>query len=82
MAFSDYRIALVTGASSGIGLAVTETLARNGLEVHALARNAERLHEVAGRTGCIPHALDVTDTAALPDSCSTSTSTSSSTTPG
>ena len=65
MTFSDYRIALVTGASSGIGLAVAETLARNGLEVHALARNAERLHELAGRTGCIPHALDVTDTAAL-----------------
>ncbi len=38
MPFSDYRTALVTGASSGIGLAVVERLTREGLKVHALAR--------------------------------------------
>jgi NADP-dependent 3-hydroxy acid dehydrogenase YdfG len=33
--------------------------------VHAVARNAERLTELAERTGCVPHAVDITDTAAL-----------------
>ena len=65
MPFSDYRTALVTGASSGIGAAVVERLAREGLEVHAVARSAGALADLAARTGCIPHALDVTDTAAL-----------------
>lgn len=60
-----YRTALVTGASSGIGAATVERLRREGLQVHALARSADALDELARRTGCIPHALDVTDTAAL-----------------
>ena len=53
MPFSDYKTALVTGASSGIGAAVVERLRREGLEVHALARSAEALAELAERTGCI-----------------------------
>lgn len=61
MPFSDYRTALVTGASSGIGAAVVERLRRENLEVHALARGAQALRELAERTGCIPHVLDVTD---------------------
>ena len=65
MPFSDYRTALVTGASSGIGAAVVERLSREGLQVHALARSADALAALAARTGCIPHAVDVTDTAAL-----------------
>ncbi|MER7083264.1 NADP-dependent 3-hydroxy acid dehydrogenase YdfG [Saccharopolyspora kobensis] len=65
MPFSDYKTALVTGASTGIGAVVVERLAKRGLQVHAVARNAERLDELAGRTGCTPHALDITDTAAL-----------------
>lgn len=65
MSFSDYRTALVTGASSGIGAAVVERLRREGLEVHALARSADALAALAARTGCIPHAIDVTDRAAL-----------------
>lgn len=63
MPFSDYRKALVTGASSGIGAAVVERLCREGLEVHGLARSAEALGDLARRTGCIPHVLDVTDLA-------------------
>jgi len=65
MPFSDYRTALVTGASSGIGLAVVERLAREGLKVHALARSADALKALADRTGCIPHAIDVRDIAAI-----------------
>ncbi|QUH02277.1 SDR family oxidoreductase [Saccharopolyspora erythraea] len=65
MPFSDYRTALVTGASTGIGAVVVERLAKQGLQVHAVARNAERLGELARRTGCTPHAVDITDTAEL-----------------
>jgi NADP-dependent 3-hydroxy acid dehydrogenase YdfG len=63
MPFSDYTKALVTGASSGIGKAVVERLAREGLEVHALARSADALKALADRTGCVPHAIDVRDLA-------------------
>lgn len=65
MPFSDYKTALVTGASSGIGAAVVERLCREGLEVHAVARSAEPLRELATRTGCIAHAVDVTNREAL-----------------
>jgi NADP-dependent 3-hydroxy acid dehydrogenase YdfG len=65
MPFSDYKTALVTGASSGIGAAVVERFRREGLEVHAVARGAEALAELAERTGCIAHAMDVTDKAGL-----------------
>jgi len=65
MPFSDYTKALVTGASSGIGKAVVERLAREGLEVHALARSADALKALADRTGCVPHAIDVRDLAAI-----------------
>ena len=65
MPFNDYRTALVTGANTGMGATITETFTKRGLTVHGVARNAERLDEVAGRTGMTPLAVDVTDTAAL-----------------
>jgi NADP-dependent 3-hydroxy acid dehydrogenase YdfG len=65
MSFSDYTTALVTGASTGMGAAIAERLAKRGLTVHAVARNEDRLAELADRTGAVPHALDLTDTAAL-----------------
>lgn len=65
MPFSDYKTALVTGASSGIGAATVERLRAEGLEVHAIARSADALNKLADRTGCIAHQIDVTDRAAL-----------------
>ncbi len=61
MSFSDYSTALVTGASSGIGAAVVERLCREGLEVHAVARSAEPLERLSAKTGCVAHAIDVSD---------------------
>ena len=65
MSFSDYTTAVVTGASTGMGAAIAERLAKRGLTVHAFARNEERLKELADRTGSIPHAVDLTDSAAV-----------------
>jgi NADP-dependent 3-hydroxy acid dehydrogenase YdfG len=65
MSFSDYKTALVTGASSGIGAAIVERLCAEGVEVHAVARSAEPLRRLADRTGCIPHVIDVTDRTSL-----------------
>lgn len=65
MSIGDYRTALVTGASTGIGAKVVERLTGQGIEVHAIARDAARLEELAARTGAVPHALDLGDTAAL-----------------
>ncbi|WP_158746671.1 SDR family oxidoreductase [Acidisphaera sp. L21] len=65
MPLSDYKTALVTGASFGIGAAVVERLCREGLTVHAVARSAAPLQDLADRTGCIPHVLDVTDLAGI-----------------
>lgn len=54
--------ALVTGASSGIGLAITLELARAGHRVFAIARSEKALNELrAGHGAITPIALDVTD---------------------
>jgi NADP-dependent 3-hydroxy acid dehydrogenase YdfG len=65
MAFSDYRTALVTGASSGIGAATVRRLSAEGLEVHAVARDAGRLAAMSAETGCRVHTVDVSDLDAL-----------------
>ena len=43
------RVALVTGAASGIGLACTERLAEAGARVHAVDLDADALERLAGR---------------------------------
>ncbi|OCJ16349.1 oxidoreductase [Rhizobium sp. AC44/96] len=67
MPFADYKTALVTGASSGIGAAVVERFRRENIQVHAIARSEKALSELAARTGCIVHAIDVTDRQAIAD---------------
>ncbi|MBV8492020.1 MAG: SDR family NAD(P)-dependent oxidoreductase, partial [Alphaproteobacteria bacterium] len=60
------QVAIVTGASSGIGRHFAEVLAVAGAKVAAVARRADRLEELArqieARGGqCLPLAGDVTE---------------------
>lgn len=54
------RRALVSGGASGIGAAIVERLARDGLQVLALDRDADALARLAARCGCATLAGDVT----------------------
>ncbi len=42
---------------------MVERLSAEGIKVHALARSRDALEALAARTGCVPLAIDVTDTA-------------------
>jgi NADP-dependent 3-hydroxy acid dehydrogenase YdfG len=59
------RIAVVTGASSGIGAATSHQLARAGFHVVAGARRTDRLEALAEEVGATTLALDVTDPASV-----------------
>lgn len=64
---SDERIALVTGATQGIGLQIAKELVAKGLTVIVGARNLEKGERAARDIGGRAHAiqLDVTDEASI-----------------
>jgi NAD(P)-dependent dehydrogenase (short-subunit alcohol dehydrogenase family) len=55
------RVALVTGASSGIGAACAAELAARGARVLLTGRDEQRLARHASADGCEPFAIDLTD---------------------
>jgi NADP-dependent 3-hydroxy acid dehydrogenase YdfG len=66
MARLDGRVAIITGASSGIGEATAEALAAHGAAVVVAARRKERLEDLVGRientgTRALAVSCDVTD---------------------
>jgi gluconate 5-dehydrogenase len=58
------RIALVTGASRGLGFAMAKALKDNGATVVVNARNAQELAAAANKIGAEAMAFDVTDATA------------------
>lgn len=60
-------VAVVTGASSGIGAATARRLAADGFEVVCAARRRDRITELAGEIGGRAVVCDVTDPASVAD---------------
>ncbi|MGZ5406128.1 MAG: SDR family NAD(P)-dependent oxidoreductase, partial [Nocardioides sp.] len=66
----DDKVAIVTGASSGLGVAFAQGLAEAGADVVLGARRADRLEATAGLVRDVGRrALAVTTDVADPDSC-------------
>ncbi|PBA29540.1 SDR family oxidoreductase [Mycobacterium intracellulare] len=59
------RVAVITGASSGIGGATARTLAAQGFHIVAVARRADRIRDLAEEIGGTAIVADVTDDASV-----------------
>jgi NAD(P)-dependent dehydrogenase (short-subunit alcohol dehydrogenase family) len=60
----DSQVALVTGASSGMGKAIAKALLASGRQVFAAARSVERMQDLAA-LGAVPVGLDLADPASI-----------------
>lgn len=61
---SSHRLAVLTGASAGIGRAIAVRLVQDGVTVIAIGRNEEKLKELSGELGgahIVPLAGDIAD---------------------
>jgi 3-oxoacyl-[acyl-carrier protein] reductase len=64
--FLSDKVALVTGASRGLGKAIALALAAEGASIAAIARSEETLDAIHANGGVVePYALDVSDEAAV-----------------
>lgn len=63
----DFKIAIVTGASSGLGAAISESLVQNKTTVYGLARSSDKLYKMQSELGDLfkPVILDITDRTAV-----------------
>ncbi|MGD1575805.1 SDR family oxidoreductase, partial [Mycolicibacterium septicum] len=62
---SEKRVAVVTGASAGIGAATARSLAAQGFHVICVARRKDRIEALAEQIGGTAIVADVTDQAAV-----------------
>jgi 3-oxoacyl-[acyl-carrier protein] reductase len=62
----DGRVALVTGASRGIGFGIASALAAEGATVAVSSRSQERIEAAAGEIGARPYVHDSADLDAAP----------------
>ena len=55
------KVAIVTGASRGLGRAIAQTLASEGMNISAAARSKDQLDDLAAALGtdCLVHAVDL-----------------------
>jgi 3-oxoacyl-[acyl-carrier protein] reductase len=60
------RVALVTGASKGIGRGIAAVLAAEGATVAVASRSRERIEATAGEIGAHPYLFDAGDLDAIP----------------
>jgi meso-butanediol dehydrogenase / (S,S)-butanediol dehydrogenase / diacetyl reductase len=61
----DDKVALVTGASRGLGLGIAGALKDAGATVVGTSRDREAASRVAGQMGSVPVVMDVTDVASV-----------------
>lgn len=67
---SEYKTAVVTGATSGIGRATVLGLLQLEISVFAVGRNKRALAELANESGAVPIHADVRDTQTIADQIS------------